>query len=694
MSTYYINKNTKIITNHLANGLLTTPIQKAVERFYRDMNVTLLESNEVGCNLVLSLKDGEAESYRIYGCEDGNVIIEGADELGIIYALLQLSETALGVFPFWFWNDQEFMQLKSVDILKEQQEICSKKAKVKYRGWFINDEVLLSTWKVNGNLSTAWEMAMEALLRLGGNMVIPGTDSNSKTYRKLATDMGLWITHHHAEPLGAEMFARAYPHLNPSYDEHPELFEKLWREGIESQLGDKVIWNLGFRGQGDLPFWLNDPKYATPKQRGELISKLIRLQYQMVCDRVKNPVCCTNLYGEIMELYQEGMLDFPEGIIKVWADNGYGKMVSRRQGNNNPRVPSLPSKTVEEPKGFSHGIYYHVSFYDLQAANHMTMLPNTMEFVGTELEKAFDLGVDEFLIVNCSNIKPHVYPLDYVSTLWRNGTEDAKNHRIQYVKQYYGSFVEEIAECFAEYPHCMVPFGRREDEHAGEQFYNYTVRQFVHQMRKGDQHSPVEGLLWLTLEEKSVSSMKEQVDNFYTLLTGAREKLLELEGKCEKIRTYFPAKESVGGALQLFMDSIWLQARLHLLCVEGGIAFCEGYQCYGREELKEAFFLMGLAADYFQEANDTLRAREHGKWLGFYANECLCDIKQTAYVLRQAMGYLRNLGDGPHFYGWQREVLYAEEDRRVVLLTNMENHLTDQELYEAMKKVCDKKYRR
>ena len=33
---------------------------------------------------------------------------------------------------------------------------------------------------------------------------------------------------------------------------------------------------------------------------------------------------------------------------------------------------------------------------------------------------------------------------------------------------------------------------------------------------------------------------------------------------------------------------------------------------------------------------------------------------------------------------WQREFLYSEEDRRVVLVCNMENHLKDLELYELM----------
>lgn len=45
---------------------------------------------------------------------------------------------------------------------------------------------------------------------------------------------------------------------------------------------------------------------------------------------------------------------------------------------------------------------------------------------------------------------------------------------------------------------------------------------------------------------------------------------------------------------------------------------------------------------------------------------------------------VRNAGDGPDFYLWQREVIYPEKDRRAVLITNMEKHLTDEELYEEM----------
>ena len=109
-------------------------------------------------------------------------------------------------------------------------------------------------------------------------------------------------------------------------------------------------------------------------------------------------------------------------------------------------------------------------------------------------------------------------------------------------------------------------------------------------------------------------------------------------------------------------------------------ALCEAFA----GEYKLAFYKAGKARKGYLRADRDMRDREHGKWHDFYANECLTDIKQTAWVIEGLMSYIRNLGDGPHFYLWQREFLYSEEDRRVVLVCNMENHLKDLELYELM----------
>ena len=129
-----------------------------------------------------------------------------------------------------------------------------------------------------------------------------------------------------------------------------------------------------------------------------------------------------------------------------------------------------------------------------------------------------------------------------------------------------------------------------------------------------------------------------------------------------------------------------LQVKIHRCCLEGAILFGEAFAKYEAGELMGAFFTLGRAADCYQEAAEAMEACSHGKWRGFYRNECLTDVKETAYLLRRVMSYVRILGDGPYFYGWQREVIYPPEDRRVVLLTNFENHMTDEALYQAMKK--------
>lgn len=652
---------------------------RAWKRFQRDLAMTLQESPEGAKQeetLLLRITPslGE-EGYRITAGKK-EMLLEGGDELGIIYALLFLSEKFLGVKPFWYWLDQKFVKWKQAEI--PEGMYLSPSYAVKYRGWFINDEVLLHTWnKSRFNRESGitenegFEMAMEALLRLGGNMVIPGTDANSHNYRKLAADMGLWVTHHHAEPLGAPMFARVYPELNPSFAEHPEKFRELWRRGIETQKGEKTVWNLGFRGQGDSPFWANDPEYDTDEKRGALMGELIEEQYRLVKEADPEAVCCTNLYGETMELYRAGCLKLPEDVIKIWADNGYGKMVSRRQGNHNPRVCALPG---EEEHG-RHGIYYHVSFYDLQAANHMTMLPCPEEFVCSELAEVLAHGVKDYFIINCSNVKPHVSMLDLIAQIWRDGAVNPAEHRERFAGTYFGKEnAAEVAGCLEHYARHSLKYGPHEDDRAGEQFANHVIRMLVSQYRRDPAHREEE-LLWAT-DAETLRGQTEWYRGLCLWAKGSYESYLQ---ECGLVGARMSGRSKI-----LFEDTVLLQAKLHHFCFTGAYLASEGLLCAMEEDWKKAFYLAGKAEKCYRLADAAMREREHGKWHGFYANECLTDMKQTAWVLKGLMSDLRNAGDGPHFYQWQRDLLYAEEDRRVMLIMNMENHLTDEELFALM----------
>jgi len=659
-----INQNTQIISEVNAKS-----VQSAISSLKRDIVKACVKTKEAGSAISLKKVPHEKECFTISAVE-AQLEIQANDEMGFIYGIYEVSKRLLGITEFWFWNDQVISPCEGYSIAEDYQ-YSSKPFCVQLRGWFVNDEVLLHTWCVNGRKDEPWEMVFEALLRCGGNMVIPGTDRNGKYYRKIASKMGLFITHHHAEPLGAEMFARSYPDLNPSYEEHAEKFEQLWEEAVIEQKEMKVVWNIGFRGQGDCPFWVNDPRYTTPEARGELMSHLIGLQYNLLKKTYPKMCCCTNLYGEVMELYQGGHLKLPQDVIKIWADNGFGKMVTRRQENHNPRIVALPDKG---DKG-KNGIYYHVSFYDLQAANHMTLLPNRPEFVKQELQEVLARGAKDYWIVNCSNVKPHVYYLDLIAQMWKTGDVEIEHHRREYAAKYYGEENTDIvALSLEEYFRHALKYGEHEDEHAGEQFANHVPRILISQYMKNEQDAAKE-LLWAM----GKTTLAEQVEWYKKLCEKASKSYREYLQTCEASATKISERAKV-----FYQDSLLLQAQIHAYCFDGAYAVCKSIQKGIAGDYQKAFYYAGKAKKEYLKADMAMRSREHGKWHGFYENECLADVKQTAWVLSGLMSYLRNLGDGPHFYQWQREFLYAEEDRRVMLILNMENHLQNEELFALM----------
>lgn len=657
----------------IKNPYTEKPIENGVKILQRDIERVFGGSKGDNNNeIILKKRDHfEAEAFEIH-IEEKTAVIHAGDELGFVYGLLYISEKFLGIKPFWFWLDQRIEKKESIEI--PEGAYISEPFAVRYRGWFFNDEVLLLKWDTDIDKEEIWRMAFEALLRCGGNITIPGTDKTSRENRSLASEMGLWITHHHAEPLGAEMFARAYPDKNPSFAENEELFRELWEKAVQEQKDYNVIWNLCFRGQGDQPFWSHDAECDTPEKRGKVISDLIKVQCGIVKKYVKNPVFCTNLYGEIMELYKDGYIDIDQEVIKVRADNGYGRMVTRRRDNHSARVEAMPEKG-----GGKQGIYYHVSFYDLQAANHITPMPNSIEFVNDELNRVMENDGNDFWIINCSNVRPHVYALDAVRKKWSGQNISDLSHSREFAWDYYGR-EDAAAECLEEYPKAAAAYGKEADEHAGEQFYTENVRIMAHRIVSDPKNTePVSAFRWIAGE----SGFIEQIKHIRKICGDGYDGITEYFNKCG-------SAEISEEYRKLFDATLFLYAKIHYYCCGGMITFINAIEKYFDKEYKEAFVLAGDAAVMFDKAQQEMRGSEYGVWKGFYFNDCFADIKHSAYMIKKAMGTIREMGDNARHDKWYRETVYPVEDRKVMLLLVLDNHMTDWELYEAMKKDIDK----
>ncbi len=136
----------------------------------------------------------------------------------------------------------------------------------KYRGFFINDEDLLTGWasgekKDKTGISLAvWDKIYETILRLKGNMVAPGTwIFPDDPQVKLAASRGLIVTQHHAIPLGLNV-ARWPKDVPYNYSTHPEVLERAWKNAVNAYLPDQqVLWSVGLRGLSDVTYASMDP---------------------------------------------------------------------------------------------------------------------------------------------------------------------------------------------------------------------------------------------------------------------------------------------------------------------------------------------------------------------------------------------------------------------------------------------------
>ena len=128
-----LNRNSPIISCEA-----TKPIQYAVSALYRDMKAVFVETDTPGDAIRLAKDSDLLPECFCLQVQNNELLLTAADTLGFVYGLFEVSRRFLGVQPFWFWNDQKFPRTESVTV-PQNFTYESKPARVRYRGWFVND---------------------------------------------------------------------------------------------------------------------------------------------------------------------------------------------------------------------------------------------------------------------------------------------------------------------------------------------------------------------------------------------------------------------------------------------------------------------------------------------------------------------------------------------------------------------------
>lgn len=670
-NTFIISQATVVITDHPELPILKNATS-LLQRDIRKVTTTSGPSNEIYLHQIVSEAGDLTDEFSVQYINEHRIEITATTQLGLMYGALAISREILKIDDFWYFTDTPVVKHKIINWTNFKQKLPD--FQTKYRGWFVNDELLLTGWQDHDSNEYVWERIYETLLRAGGNLIVPGTDKESRFHHDSAQAMGLIIAHHHAEPLGAEMFARVYPNLEASYLKYPRLFEQLWRESILTQRGKPVLYGLGFRGQGDRPFWLEDPNRTwSDKEKATVINDVIKLQYDMVCELDPGAQCSVSIYGELTELFNKGLIHLPDDVIEIWADSGYGKMVSRRQDNNNPRSSILEISNLENrPRG----IYYHITFHDLQASNFLTLLPNDPGFVSAELAKVRDAQMDTLELINVGNIKPHILFIREIARSWRKDYSVQTTTQIisEYVGHYYSDSQVAITSIYQGYFKAIIQYGMHEDEKAGDEFAAYTLRKIITAWIRQD--SQLLSMEWLTGDVE----LENQLEQIKLLI---RPKLLDWVNLYkEAIKVAITLKDQDE---KLFYNDILLSIITHNKLLEALNFTIKAFEDYHRLNIVQSF----LEVDNAVQANDKIiQARYNNpspKWIDFYQNDAYTNIELNAKKLRVLRSYLRTMGDGSDEDQWERKYLMETIDSRVMLLSNTHLALSDEQLAKKLR---------
>lgn len=419
---------------------------------------------------------GKWEAYRVENV-GSRLIIAGSDERGTMFGLYAFIEKYLGVDPLYYWASRP--PQKRATLAWGNVKLSSGEPTFRFRGWFINDEDLLTEWKEGGGKRQidypfyrqvvhrdVMRAVAEALVRSRCNLIIPASfvDIMNPPEEALVQECarrGVFVSQHHVEPLGVSAFSyfnywkKRGKDLKYSYFSHSVEVREVWRAYAEKWAAyPNVIWQLGLRGIGDRPMWMADPN--TPQSdadRGRLISEAMAAQVKIldeVCPRQPRYLS-TTLWAEGSALNQKRLLTIPEGTIIVFADNSPG-WKWQQDFYSTPRNPKN-----------TYGVYYHHGL--IGSGPHLAQVPSphkTFECLKTAVEK----GAGTYAIVNVGNLREFVLGIDATAKMaWQMDSFNPDAWLAEWVRERFSKRQDEIANAYRVYfnawqihPEQQVPF--------------------------------------------------------------------------------------------------------------------------------------------------------------------------------------------------------------------------------------------
>ncbi|WP_437276465.1 glycosyl hydrolase 115 family protein [Sorangium sp. So ce375] len=363
---------------------------------------------------------------------DRALVIAGSDQRGAIFGAYDLS-SQIGVSPLYWWDDVPAQKSQTLYVLPGLH--TQGEPKVKYRGFFINDEnPATGNWAAKmfgpgkaegfpGGLNHLyWEKIFEVALRMKANYIWPAVwgrafAEDDPENHATASRYGIVMGTSHEAPMmqGIEEWNRhavaakrdaagaiTTPGNDPyggtgewRFSVNSDALKKHWTKGIQRMVDQNIegVVTLGMRGPGDVSL---PPADGIP-----LMKNIVESQRKILADVTGKDVTTIpqvwTLYKEIQGYWDAG-ITVPDDVTVVYCDDNWSNM---------KRLPELGKQRAG---GF--GLYYHFDYVG-GGRNYKwvdtILLPNVWE----QLNLAYNYGVNRLWVVNVGDFKSEELPLQF-----------------------------------------------------------------------------------------------------------------------------------------------------------------------------------------------------------------------------------------------------------------------------------------
>jgi hypothetical protein len=612
------------------------------------------------------------------------VCLTGADMRGTIFSIYQFSQSVLGVDPMYLWTDKQPERRTSIPLPADFEHVWPKPV-FRYRGFFPNDEDLLTGWipaekgEHTGISPKVWDNVFETILRLKGNMVVPGTWIFPDDAQVLAaTARGLIVNQHHAIPLGVNV-ARWPRDVPYNFSTHPEILERAWTNAVATYKPDQeILWSVGLRGLSDSSYASLDPSVRdNDPLLGQRISDAIAAQIRIVRAKYPDAQFVTDLWQEGARLMQKGLIKIPPEVMLVWADTGYGDM------QDGGKVAA------------NQGAYFHVAMMNGQANQLSEMVSASV--IQEELGRYIKAGATSYFLVNTSDIRPVAMTTRAVmEAAWAGVPADASDgdtafYRKWATEEFGAKSADALASLYKDYfvaPSIRPPFRPFGLTSAGNAPPPPPPLSSV-KLYEGDQHyhSEIRRLILDSLSEHQVIAIPSQSPK-WTLPRvmpqpepDQREKLLKRDiDDCGEAQPRWDAvwdkavaaKDLVDAdrrdyyqAAVLTMITINRESNRALMLVAKALQDADGGQT-GKAQGEAADALKAL--DTIQQS---MASAEYGKWKNWYRGDWLTGVARTRELVQAYADHLKDpmapLPAPASWSGWEAyfHIMEYEGDRSV-----------------------------